>query len=753
MTGIFALDWAVLAISLFNTILLLWLGLTVFLNAEVRGWGIRLAAGGLLLGAFFFTSHSVILGHGIQSVTPGLNFWWQTGWIPVAALPLAWYVLMLWYSGFWKGEQGSKPAENKLYQRHKAWFYLAVVAGLILTGLLLFSNPLPSFSQLIAFDLVATASIGGIPLLILAYPLYTLLCTSLSWDVLRHPEPSGRIMGDLARSRAGRWLVSASVVLLSVGLLAGWVMVWVVRSMQQGNLSLETLKTVGWLDFVIETLIAVAVLLLGQAVVTYEVFTGKSLPRGGLSQYWRRAVILAGGYSIILAWSLALQLRPIYSLLLSMLLIVVFYALLGWRAYAERERFIQNLRPFVAHERLYEGILAGEKNQPNAGAEIVDEPFGALCASVLEARQACLVPLGPLAPLSGTPLIYPQESRFSLPDLSEVIPRLSSPNETGVPLAPEKDGGMVFAVSLWSERGLTGVLMLGEKQSGGLYTQEEIEIARAVGEHLIDTKASMEMARRLVSLQRERLVHSQVLDRQTRRVLHDEVLPMVHTSLLNLIGPEAEQGERIPESISLLEEIHHQLSDLLRSAPATSAVEVRRLGLIGALRDTIDVDMHGWFDEVAWEIQPEGQRKLEEIPGLVAEVMFFASREAVRNAARHGRQKDASTRLRLSIGLKYQNGLVITIEDNGAGFAIGEESTFPEQRLANMMGEEGKPGSSGLPDDRARSSDGGSGQGLALHSTMMAVIGGFLSVESAQGQYTRVTLELPEAALQSWRRT
>jgi chemotaxis protein histidine kinase CheA len=39
---------------------------------------------------------------------------------------------------------------------------------------------------------------------------------------------------------------------------------------------------------------------------------------------------------------------------------------------------------------------------------------------------------------------------------------------------------------------------------------------------------------------------------------------------------------------------------------------------------------------------------------------------------------------------------------------------------------------------------------LALHSTMMAVIGGFLSVESAPGQYTRITLELPESARQSW---
>ncbi|MEJ2348272.1 MAG: ATP-binding protein [Anaerolineales bacterium] len=738
MTGIFALDWAVLAISLFNTILLLWLGLTVFLNAEARGWGIWLAAGGLLLGAIFFTSHSVILGHGIQSVTLGLNFWWQTGWIPVAALPLAWYVLMLWYSGFWQPEGGTKPAENRLHQRHQAWLYLAAMAGLILTGLLLFSNPLPSFSQLVAFDLVATASIDGIPLLILAYPVYTLLCTGLSLDALRHPEPSGRLMGDLARSRAQRWLVSASVVLLSVGLLVGYVMVWVVRSMQQGILSLETLKTVGWLDFVIEMLIAGAILLLGQAVVTYEVFTGKSLPRRGLSQYWRRAVILASGYSLVLAWSLSLQLRPIYSLLLSMLLMVVFYALLGWRAYAERERFIQNLRPFVAHERLYEGILEGEKNQPDAGEVAVNEPFNALCASLLEARQACLVPLGPLAPLSGTPLNFPQGARFSLPNLSEVIPRLSSPTEPGIPLDPEKDGGMVFAISLWSERGLTGVLLLGEKQSGGLYTQEEIEIARAVGEHLMDTKASMEMARRLVSLQRQRLVHSQVLDQQTRRILHDEVLPMVHTSLLNLTGPENEQGKVIPESVSLLEEIHHLLSDLLRATPATSPVEVGRLGCVGALRRAIEVEMQGWFDEVTWEIQAEGERKLEAIPAVVAEVLFFASREAMRNAARHGRRKDGAKKLCLWIGLKYQNGLVMTIEDNGAGFAMDEEENL---------------GPSSLTHEPAGSSDGGSGQGLALHSTMMAVIGGFLSVESAQGQYTRVTLELPEAAWQSWSRT
>jgi len=54
----------------------------------------------------------------------------------------------------------------------------------------------------------------------------------------------------------------------------------------------------------------------------------------------------------------------------------------------------------------------------------------------------------------------------------------------------------VWAIPLWSERGLIGILLLGEKVNGGLYTQEEIEIARASGERLIDTRASAELGHR-----------------------------------------------------------------------------------------------------------------------------------------------------------------------------------------------------------------------------------------------------------------
>jgi signal transduction histidine kinase len=748
MTGDFTLDWALLAASLFNTILLLWLGLTVILNADSRSWGIWLATAGLLLGAIFFVSHSAILGHGVSPITPGLNFWWQIGWVPIAALPFVWYLVMLWYCGYWERGGGKGPAENKLYQRQRGWFALTLLTGLILAGYLLFFRPLPSFSQLATNNLGSSPAVIGFPILVLGYPVYTLLCTGLSIDALRHPHPSVRLMGDPARNHARRWLISASLILLTVGLLVGWVMGWIVRNVEQGLLSANTLETVGRFDFIVESLIAISILLLGQAVVTYEVFTGKTLPRRGLSLYWKRAILLAAGYSFILGWALTLQLRPIYSLLISMLLMVVFYALLGWRAYAERERVIQNLRPFVAYQRLYEGILEGEQNLPNQGIEDLYQPFRALCKDLLEARQACLVPLGALASLPGTPIFYPAGSEISLPNLGELVPRLGSPAELGIPIPVDMAGEPVFAVSLWSERGLIGVLLLGEKQSGGLYTQEEIEIARSVGEHLLDIKASMEMARRLVLLQRQYLAQSQVVDQGTRRVLHDEILPLVHTSLLDLAAQGYDPAGPVSGVVSQLEEVHRRLSNLLSAIPATTAVEVRRLGFAGALRRLIEVEMGGAFDEVAWEIQPEGGGKFDEIPSLVTEVVFFAAREVVRNAARHGRQEGSQTPFCLAIDLRYQNGLWIKVEDNGAGFANETPTLFSERGSFDLVREHKDPGATVVPSNRTSPIDIRGGHGLALHRTMMAVIGGTLAVESAPGKYTRVTLEVPESAWQ-----
>src|SRR5690606_38727174 len=100
--------------------------------------------------------------------------------------------------------------------------------------------------------------------------------------------------------------------------------------------------------------------------------------------------------------------------------------------------------------------------------------------------------------------------------------------------------------------------------------------------------------------------------------------------------------------------------------------------------------------------------RLRALPPLTAEVLFYASREVLRNAARHGRGGTTEAlRLRLQV-MERARTVALVIEDDGVGLDPG----------------------------------GGDGRGLALHSTMLAVVGGTLAVESSAGRGTRVRLEV-----------
>jgi signal transduction histidine kinase len=256
-------------------------------------------------------------------------------------------------------------------------------------------------------------------------------------------------------------------------------------------------------------------------------------------------------------------------------------------------------------------------------------------------------------------------------------------------------------------------LLLGEKRDGGFYSLEEIEIARASGERLADIQASAELSRRLVILQRQRLTEGKVLDRQARRVLHDDVLPRLHAILLDLSGERAGiKSEN--RTVTALAELHRMLSNLLRELPADTAPEVSRLGVLGALRQVVDGELKGAFDQVDWLFPPEVEQSARDLPALKAEVLFYAAREAIRNSARHARNDESAEPLHLRVKATWENGLEVSIEDNGIG--LGGVTTKAH----------------------------GNGQGLTLHSTLMAVIGGSLTVESYPGEYTRVLLSLPE---------
>lgn len=692
--------WAVRALSLFNTIAFLWLGLAVLLNAQRRAGGTWITGGGLLLAALFFAVHSTLVGREPGIFEAELAFWWRGGWLLFLGPPYMWYVVIGWYMG------ALTASSHRV--RLSGTGLLGLVAAL---ALLVVPGLLPNYDQAIERGLAPLLSQGGVPAAALVYPGYAALCYALALAALRRPGAFQRFMGDLGRRRARPWLIAASVVLLGVSLSSGVAAARLLDGIQTGWLDLSSRSSLTQflgIDLGISALLALVVVLLGKAIVSYEIFTGKVLPRRGLLRHWRNSLILAGGYGALLGGSLGLPLDPIYPLILATLLIAAFYALLSWRSYLDRERGIERLRPFVASQRLYEHLL-----KPAAPLEVnVEAPFRALCEEVLGARAAYLVALGPMAPLVGNLPTYPSGSDATVPDLSSLASR-ASPKVMIVPLDPSCHGDAVWAVPLWNERGLLGVLLLGDKRHGGLYVQEEIEIARSTCERLIDIRATAEMARRLMALQRQRVAESQLLDRSARRELHDDVLPRLHTALLTLNGTQLGESGGVGEVAEMLMDVHRRISRLLQSMPSTQAPEVVRLGLIAALQQTVEEELRSAFDEVTWRIEPKAEQAALTLPPLVTEAIYSAAREAIRNAARYGRGPDPTRPLKLSIAIVHDDQLRITIEDDGVGLAAMAAS--PE----------------------------GSGQGLALHSTMIAVIGGTLTAESLPGAGTRVSLALP----------
>lgn len=680
------------AVSLFDAVAYLWLGLTVLLNSERRVAGVWLGGVGLLLAGLFFAGHSAAVGEdpaelAAQISAGTLEVWWRLAWTLFVVPPYLWCLVVAWYGGVWR-----RP--------HRA--DLAVAAALGLLGLALLAA-IPSLPD--SASLLAESPRRGIPLLPLAYPAYGLACIALSLVALGRTGATGRPLEDLGRVRADRWLRATTVLLLAVGLLTGVAAVSLDGCLPRPTapLSQPMLTLLLSFDALLAGLLGAVVVLLGRAVVSYEVFTGKALPRGDLYRHWRNSLLFAAGLALCLAAALEISAGPPLQLALAAVLVAASLALQSWATLVDRDREVALLRPFVASQRLLEGLL--EADAPEVD---VDTPFRALVRDVLDAEVGYLVGLGPLAPLVGAPLSYPADGGPPGALSSDLLAALSAPGVVGVPVLPAEHGGAVWAVPLSGEGGLVGVLFVGPKPRGEVFVQEELEIARAAGERLLDARAGAELARRLIAVQRERLATSLVLDQRTRRVLHDDVLPRLHAALLDLSAAGAS-----PEAVASLTAVHRELSSLLRELPAGRSPEVGRLGLVGALKRTVESEHARQFDGVTWRVEPEAADRAAALPGLAAEVAFGAAREAVRNAARHGRAGAVDRPLHLTVEVLWRDGLRVAVEDDGVGLAAGRGGIV-----------EG-------------------GQGLALHGTLLAIVGGTLAVEDAPGGGTRVTISLP----------
>lgn len=677
------LEWVVLAVSFYLTVTLSWLGFMVLLIGNRRTAGSWLTGGGLLLGALFFTSHTAILGRGLSETGLGMNFWWWVSWTPAAAAPLAWYGALLWHDG--------TPLDHN--HPHHLWILLTSGLALGVLLLLLFANPLPDYQFVAGRAVLESPTLAGFPLLILVYLAYSILCYLLPLDLLRRKRPAGDPLLAQSRRQARPWLAGASLAMFLSALLLAATATWALSDMTLPGLSDPGVEvTVKRLDLAVSALVAIAVTLLGRAIVAYEVFTGRTLPRDRFTSQWRGTVLFGAGFGMAASAMLVVGVRPIYALMSATALATLFYVFISWRAFTEREILVSRLRPFLAGQDLLEQINAPEA----AGDPSVQPLFETLVRDLLGARDALLVPAGRLAVLAGPPLAYPAGRQFPYPPLELWKDRMT-PQVRCLPV----HGRLAWAVPLWSQETLAGVLFLGEKSSRGPYSEEEIELAQAGGERLLDRLAGVEVARLSLELLRRRLSEARVLEGQGRRVLHDEVLPELHTALLVLSA----KNEPNREALEILSQAHRRISDLLRSGYGTPD-RLTRQGLVSALRGMLEDDFASEFAGVEWQVEPRAEEAAAALQPFVAETVYFAARELVRNAAKYAGGQDHVRPVRLRICLDLLGAFLrLSIEDDGAGF--GSLS----------------PGA-------------GNGEGLRLHSALLAAAGGSLEVGGGEGAGT-----------------
>jgi len=148
---------------------------------------------------------------------------------------------------------------------------------------------------------------------------------------------------------------------------------------------------------------------------------------------------------------------------------------------------------------------------------------------------------------------------------------------------------------------------------------------------------------------------------------------------------------------------------------------MERDGMMQAIQTMLEQDFQNAFDEIEWRVSDETAIAIDEVtPPAIAELIFAAVQEALRNAARHGRGNDVHRHLRLSLSASFNREgryMEVVVADDGVGIISDGSATT------------------------------GTGGGLLTHSALLAIAGGSLNIKSSPGDGVTVKIVLPAESL------
>src|SRR5205814_7861369 len=113
-----------------------------------------------------------------------------------------------------------------------------------------------------------------------------------------------------------------------------------------------------------------------------------------------------------------------------------------------------------------------------------------------------------------------------------------------------------------------------------------------------------------------------------------------------------EQG--LNDVIDMISDAHRRLATMMRTTAPGAPHRLERDGMMHAIHTMLEQDFQNAFDEIEWCVSEETAAAIDEVtPPAIAELIFAAVQEALRNAARHARGNDIHRYLRLTLSASY----------------------------------------------------------------------------------------------------
>ncbi len=761
----------VLALSIFNLVTFFWLTITVWLNGDRRTWIARLGVTGLGLSSLFFFIHSLLLASplsGPQTATQN-DILWHLIWVPALGVPFIWFAIGLYYAGLL----------NAQWRRRRPVLLTIGFSMGSLVLLLFFLNDstftYAGFLQLLAygnsldgfrFEMVSPLLLPGMFLYYVTFcaigPWFTparvgrllkavwslLQPQNLALIRLHKPFTLHQTLSDafwedqdqvdleepeLSWHLARPGLLLAAMLMVALTTTLGVIIIWSIVNWfenEQHPLRVHFPElhafplNVAIIDFLATGAVSLIILLVGFSIVRYGILIERPLPRRGFFEQWRGIVIVSTAIALFIATLVTLTQGQLGGLLVITCLATCAYALFTWNGYATHDRYISLLGPFLRSTSLRHWMNTDQEKTERE----LEDLFYHLCADVLAVRCARLMILaGPVR--RHFSYRWPDEA-WEDEHQRVVIRSQSGVNARRVQILFKGQSMICWLLPIYDERRLVAALYLGPRQNGGAFTTEDMNLAQACGQRILDTLGDHEAMQAVASLLRRRIVDVKLLGAQQRRVLHDEILPQMHLALLHLETARSlneqqdtvEDGQRerqqLNQAIEKISDSHRQLAAMMRVTAPGSPHRLERDGMMQAIQTMVEQDFRQAFDEVHWEVSEEDMARIDEaMPPAIAELIFAAVQEALRNAARHGRGQDLHRQLRVTLWASYTSDVEVIVSDNGIGISSTGSSTT------------------------------GTGGGLITHSALLTIAGGSLTIESAPTEGVRVRIFLPATAL------